>query len=96
MREYNESFNENILTLTKNQDLLDFGGILHSGVEIVFLYGGETRVWVGNKSVETAKAGDAIIIFPNQIAKRLAQEHWRFHLDHILKRDVYILHCSIG
>ena len=66
MREYNESFNENILTLTKNQDLLDFGGILHSGVEIVFLYGGETRVWVGNKSVETAKAGDAIIIFPNQ------------------------------
>lgn len=46
--------------------LCDFGARLHSGVEIVLLYGGETKVWIENREAVIAKEGDAIIIFPNQ------------------------------
>ena len=75
MREYNESLKEDILTISKNQDLLDLGGTLYCNTEIVFLYKGEAKVWVGNKSVEIAKAGDAIIIFPNQQYRYEAEKH---------------------
>ena len=46
--------------------LVNFGSSHHSSVEIVLLFGGETKVWVENKGAVLAKEGDAIIIFPNQ------------------------------
>lgn len=43
-----------------------FGADLHFSVKVILLYGGETKVWVENKSAQIAEAGDAVIIFPNQ------------------------------
>ena len=44
----------------------DFGANLHSNIEILLIFEGETRVWIENKGVFVARAGDAVLIFPNQ------------------------------
>ena len=57
---------DGFLCVEKKDGLLDFGMSHHSNIEIIFLYEGETNVWVGNKSAVRASDGDVIIIFPNQ------------------------------
>lgn len=54
------------LCIEGKDGLNDFGANLHSSVEIVLLYGGETKVWIENRGAIKAKTGDIIIIFPNQ------------------------------
>lgn len=57
---------ESVKCLEKKNGLLEFGADLHSNVEIIFLFEGETNVWVGSKGAVTAQAGDVIVVFPNQ------------------------------
>lgn len=57
---------ETFLCIQGKDGLNDFGANLHSSIEIVLLYGGETKVWIENRGAVRAKAGDIIIIFPNQ------------------------------
>ena len=54
------------LCIESRDGLADFGANLHSSVEVVLLFEGETKVWIENKEAVCAKSGDAIIIFPNQ------------------------------
>lgn len=46
--------------------LNDFGANLTLSIKVLLLFSGEARAWIENGGVELAKAGDAIIIFPNQ------------------------------
>ena len=57
---------EGFLCVEKKDGLVDFGMKLHSNIEIVFIFEGETNVWIDNKEAERAKSGDAIIIFPGR------------------------------
>ena len=57
---------EAFLCIEGKEGLDSFSANLHSSVEIVLLFGGETKVWVENRVATVAKSGDAIIIFPNQ------------------------------
>ena len=57
---------DGFLCVEKHDGLVDFGTKLHSNIEIVFMFEGETNVWIGNKEAERAQSKDAIIIFPNQ------------------------------
>lgn len=54
------------LCIESRDGLADFGANLHSSVEVVLLFEGETKVWIENKEAVCAKGGDVIIIFPNQ------------------------------
>ena len=57
---------DGFLCVEKEDGLVDFGMKLHSNIEMVFIFEGETNVWVDNKEAEKAQSGDAIIIFPCQ------------------------------
>lgn len=57
---------EAFLCIEGKEGLDSFSANLHSSVELVLLYGGETKVWIENRVATVAKSGDAIIIFPNQ------------------------------
>lgn len=48
------------------EGLFEFGANLHSNIEIVLLFEGETKVWIDNKNASIARGGDAVVIFPNQ------------------------------
>lgn len=64
-RTYNNK-TEAFLCIQGKDGLNDFGANLHSSIEIVLLYDGETKVWIENKKSIIAKKGDIIVIFPNQ------------------------------
>ena len=71
---------DGFLCVEKKDGLVDFGMKLHSNVEMVFIFEGETNVWIDNKEVERAESGDAIIVFPCQ--------QYRYET---LKKENYIL-----
>lgn len=58
--------NNAFLCIESKNGLDDFCASLTLSVKIVFLFDGETKVWIENKNAEIARAGDVIIIFPNQ------------------------------
>lgn len=55
---------DGFLCVEKSDGLVDFGMKLHSNIEMVFIFDGETNVWIDNREAEIAKGGDAIIVFP--------------------------------
>ena len=57
---------DGFLCVEKKDGLVDFGMKLHSNIEMVFIFEGETNVWIDNREAERAESGDAIIIFPCQ------------------------------
>ncbi len=57
---------DGFLCVEKSDGLVDFGMKLHSNVEMVFIFEGETNVWIDNREAERAQSGDVIIIFPCQ------------------------------
>lgn len=57
---------DGFLCIEGENGITDFGANLHSNIEILLIFEGETRVWVENNLFLTAQEGDAVIIFPNQ------------------------------
>lgn len=57
---------DDFLCIEGENGITDFGANLHSNIEILLIFEGETRVWVENNFFLTAQEGDAVIIFPNQ------------------------------
>ena len=71
---------DGFLFVEGNDGIRDFGANHHSNIEILLLLDGETRVWVENKGVFTAHAGDAIVIFPNQQYRYETQKKEKYML----------------
>jgi YesN/AraC family two-component response regulator len=71
---------DGFLFVEGNDGIRDFGANHHSNIEILLLLDGETRVWVENKGVFTARAGDAIVVFPNQQYRYETQKKEKYML----------------
>ena len=71
---------DGFLFVEGNDGIRDFGANHHSNIEILLLLEGETRVWVENKGVFTARAGDAIVVFPNQQYRYETQKKEKYML----------------
>jgi YesN/AraC family two-component response regulator len=71
---------DGFLFVEGNDGIRDFGANHHSNIEILLLLEGEMRVWVENKGVFTARAGDAIVVFPNQQYRYETQKKEKYML----------------
>ena len=81
---------EAFLCIEGKEGLDSFSANLHSSVELVLLYGGETKVWIENRVATVAKNGDAIIIFPNQQYRYETQIKGKYILLNLLWEMIYI------
>ena len=69
---------DGFLCIEGNDGIRDFGSNLHSNIEILLIFEGETRVWIENKGASVAHAGDAVIIFPNQRYRYETQKNEKY------------------